>query len=75
MVNRIKNRCDIMLFGALGDLAQRKLFPAFYQLERAGLLANDSRILALARQDLDTTQVRSQLLQKLMQDMVMIQFF
>ncbi|MDO6440647.1 glucose-6-phosphate dehydrogenase [Marinobacter sp. 2_MG-2023] len=65
MVNRMINRCDIMLFGALGDLAQRKLFPAFYQLERAGLLASDSRILALARQDLDTTEVRGQLLQKL----------
>ncbi|RBW49904.1 glucose-6-phosphate dehydrogenase [Marinobacter sp. F3R11] len=67
MVNRITNRCDIMLFGALGDLAQRKLFPAFYQLERAGLLANDSRILALARRELDTAAVRKQLLERLEQ--------
>jgi len=67
MVDRITNRCDIMLFGALGDLAQRKLFPAFYQLERAGLLANDSRILALARRELDTAAVRKLLLQKLEQ--------
>jgi len=67
MVDRITNRCDIMLFGALGDLAQRKLFPAFYQLERAGLLANDSRILALARRELDTAAVRQLLLQKLEQ--------
>ncbi|HEA54040.1 hypothetical protein LCGC14_1071530 [marine sediment metagenome] len=65
MVNRLINRCDIMLFGALGDLAQRKLFPAFYQLERAGLLADDSRILALARQDIDTAAVRKQILEKL----------
>ena len=44
-------RCDLMLFGALGDLAQRKLFPALYQLERANLLAPGSRILAVARHD------------------------
>jgi glucose-6-phosphate 1-dehydrogenase len=37
------------LFGALGDLALRKLFPALYQLDRAGLLNNDTRILALSR--------------------------
>lgn len=65
MVNRITTRCDIMLFGALGDLAQRKLFPAFYQLEKAGLLADGSKILALARRDLDTAAVRKQLLAQL----------
>ena len=37
------------LFGALGDLALRKLFPALYQLDRAGLLNSDTRILALSR--------------------------
>lgn len=45
-------RCDLMLFGALGDLASRKLFPALYQLDRAGLLPERSRILGLARQPL-----------------------
>lgn len=35
------------LFGALGDLALRKLFPALYQLDRAGLLHGDTRILSL----------------------------
>jgi glucose-6-phosphate 1-dehydrogenase len=38
------------LFGALGDLALRKLFPALYQLDRAGLLHPDTRILALSRE-------------------------
>jgi glucose-6-phosphate 1-dehydrogenase len=41
--------CTLALFGALGDLALRKLFPALYQLDRAGLLHADTRILALAR--------------------------
>ena len=38
------------LFGALGDLALRKLFPALYQLDRAGLLHAGTRILALSRE-------------------------
>ncbi|WP_369600314.1 glucose-6-phosphate dehydrogenase [Hahella sp. SMD15-11] len=45
---------DMLLFGANGDLARRKLFPALYQLERAGLLHDGTRVLALARQDMDT---------------------
>ena len=42
--------CTFALFGALGDLALRKLFPALYQLDRAGLLHADTRIFALARE-------------------------
>jgi glucose-6-phosphate 1-dehydrogenase len=46
----ISEPCTFALFGALGDLALRKLFPALYQLERAGLLHPDTRLLALARE-------------------------
>ncbi len=67
MVNKINTRCDLMLFGALGDLAQRKLFPALYQLERANLLADGSRVLAIARTEADTETVRQQLFDKLKQ--------
>ncbi|MEB0103557.1 glucose-6-phosphate dehydrogenase [Pseudomonas sp. CCI3.2] len=42
--------CTFALFGAVGDLALRKLFPALYQLDQAGLLHADTRILALARE-------------------------
>ena len=42
--------CTLALFGALGDLALRKLFPALYQLDRAGLLPAETRLLALARE-------------------------
>ncbi|MFC3609621.1 glucose-6-phosphate dehydrogenase [Stutzerimonas tarimensis] len=38
------------LFGATGDLSTRKLFPALYQLDRAGLLNEQTRVLALARE-------------------------
>ncbi|GGO85696.1 glucose-6-phosphate 1-dehydrogenase [Marinobacterium nitratireducens] len=41
--------CDILFFGALGDLTQRKLLPALYQLERANLLSPETRIIGLAR--------------------------
>ncbi|WP_312933667.1 glucose-6-phosphate dehydrogenase [Pseudomonas sp.] len=42
--------CTLAVFGALGDLALRKLFPALYQLDRAQLLHADTRLLALARE-------------------------
>ena len=48
--------CTFALFGALGDLALRKLFPALYQLDHAGLLHADTRILALAREPGDAEQ-------------------
>ncbi len=41
--------CDLILFGTKGDLARRKLLPALYQLEKAGLLHADSRITGVAR--------------------------
>jgi glucose-6-phosphate 1-dehydrogenase len=65
MADREETRCELMLFGALGDLAQRKLFPALYQLEYAGLLHADTRILAIARRSLDTREVLELLQNKL----------
>ncbi len=44
--------CDLILFGTKGDLARRKLLPALYQLERAGLLHPESRIIGVARDEL-----------------------
>jgi glucose-6-phosphate 1-dehydrogenase len=41
--------CDLILFGTKGDLARRKLLPALYQLEKAGLLHAESRITGVAR--------------------------
>ncbi|MFD2166718.1 glucose-6-phosphate dehydrogenase [Thalassotalea euphylliae] len=42
---------DVVLFGALGDLSRRKLLPALYQLDLAGLLHSDTRIIGVARHD------------------------
>ena len=42
---------DLVIFGATGDLSARKLFPALFQLDAAGLLPKDLRIIAVARQE------------------------
>ena len=47
---------DLIIFGARGDLAERKLLPALYQLDRAGLLDDSIRIAGLARQDVTTEE-------------------
>lgn len=46
---------DIVIFGAMGDLAQRKLIPSLFQLENAGLLGEDSRIIGVARHEEDAS--------------------
>jgi len=46
---RQSKNTDFVIFGCLGDLARRKLLPALYQLELAGLLSPDSRIVGVAR--------------------------
>ncbi|OUS34028.1 glucose-6-phosphate dehydrogenase ['Osedax' symbiont bacterium Rs2_46_30_T18] len=45
---------DFIIFGALGDLSQRKLLPSLYDLEKDQLIPEGSRILCLARQASDT---------------------
>jgi glucose-6-phosphate 1-dehydrogenase len=47
----LQSASEIVIFGALGDLSRRKLLPALYQLDQAGLLNNESRILGVARQE------------------------
>ena len=42
---------DLVLFGATGDLAMRKLLPCLYQAHVAGLLNPQGRILGVSRSD------------------------
>ncbi len=49
----VNNASDIVIFGAMGDLAQRKLIPALFQLESAELLGTNTRIIGVARHDED----------------------
>lgn len=49
----MKEQTDIVVFGAVGDLAVRKLFPALYQLHRCGLLEDDLKIISVARPEFE----------------------
>ena len=50
MIDSSQPRADaLVLFGATGDLAKRKLFPALYHLEQDGLL--DIPVVGVARSD------------------------
>ena len=51
------SKIDLVLFGARGDLSRRKLFPALYQLDKADLLSDDTRIAAVARQAVSYTHL------------------
>ena len=48
------NAVDLIIFGANGDLSARKLFPALFQLHRAGLLPTDLRIAGVSREKEDS---------------------
>src|SRR3954447_3041507 len=43
----------IVLFGATGDLARRKLIPGLFHLERVGLMPEDYRIVGSTLEELD----------------------
>jgi len=43
--------CSLIIFGATGNLAQRKLFPALYRLDASGLLPASLKILGNGRSE------------------------
>ena len=56
---------DLIIFGATGDLSARKLFPALFQLDAAGLLPDDLRIIAVGRQEQTTEAFHHELLARM----------
>ena len=56
---------DLIIFGATGDLSARKLFPALFQLDAAGLLPDDLRIIAVARQEQSSEAFHHELLARM----------
>ncbi|MBL8563473.1 MAG: glucose-6-phosphate dehydrogenase [Gemmobacter sp.] len=56
---------DLVIFGATGDLARRKILPGLYRRFLAGQMTAESRIIGAARTDLDTAGFR-----KLVQDAI-----
>ncbi len=48
--------CDLVIYGALGDLSRRKLLISLYRLDNANLLEPDTRIIGVDRHDFDKDQ-------------------
>src|SRR5271170_7510710 len=51
--------CTLVIFGAVGDLARRKLMPAVYYLAKKKLLADDFRIIGVGIEPLDDAKYRA----------------
>ncbi|MBS0304187.1 MAG: glucose-6-phosphate dehydrogenase [Proteobacteria bacterium] len=49
----MSDSCTFVIFGATGNLAQKKLLPALYHLEAAGRLPQDMRVLGVGRREWD----------------------
>jgi glucose-6-phosphate 1-dehydrogenase len=60
-IERLKDPCLIVLFGASGDLTKRLLMPALYNLASEGLLNEKFAILGTATSDLDTDSFRKKM--------------
>jgi glucose-6-phosphate 1-dehydrogenase len=57
---RVSDPCTIVLFGATGDLAHRKLVPALFQLARGGNLPSECAIVGFARRDWTDDTLRAE---------------
>lgn len=53
------NPFDFVLFGGTGDLSLRKLLPSLYFRHCEGQLAEDGRVICVARKDLQTDSFRA----------------
>ncbi len=58
---RIPDPCTVVLFGATGDLAHRKVIPALYQLWRTDLLPHEFQVLAIGRREYDDSTFRAEI--------------
>ncbi|HRO14245.1 MAG TPA: glucose-6-phosphate dehydrogenase [Paracoccus sp. (in: a-proteobacteria)] len=51
---------DLVIFGATGDLAQRKILPALFRRHVAGQIPPDARIVGAARTEMDDARFRDE---------------
>ena len=52
---RLPDPCIVVVFGASGDLTKRKLLPALFDLEQAGLLPEEFAVVGVPRRGLSET--------------------
>jgi glucose-6-phosphate 1-dehydrogenase len=60
-LERVPDPSVLVLFGATGDLAHRKVLPAMYQLWRTNLLPHEFLLLALGRREYDHEAFRAEI--------------
>ena len=60
-LERVPDPCTVVIFGATGDLARRRLLPALVNLRRAGLLPAESSVLGFARRPFAEEAYRSEM--------------
>src|SRR5215813_8606411 len=61
MSNHRADACVLVIFGASGDLTQRKLLPAIYNLAEEGHLPDEFAVLGVARPKIDDAAFRAQM--------------
>ncbi|HSK16971.1 MAG TPA: glucose-6-phosphate dehydrogenase [Gaiellaceae bacterium] len=60
-VRRTPDPCALVIFGASGDLARRKLLPALYSLALRGLLPRRFGVVGVSRTEMSTDEYREQM--------------
>jgi glucose-6-phosphate 1-dehydrogenase len=55
---RVGDPCVVIIFGASGDLTQRKLVPALFNLQTQGFLALDVGVVGVARSEMSNAAFR-----------------
>ena len=60
-LERVPDPAVVILMGATGDLAHRKVIPALYQLWRTNLLPHEFQLLAVARREYDHDAYRQEI--------------
>jgi glucose-6-phosphate 1-dehydrogenase len=64
-LERVPDPSVVVLFGATGDLAHRKVIPALYHLWRTNLLPHEFRLVAIGRRPYDDDTFRAEILASL----------
>ena len=62
-MNNLKNGANIIIFGGNGDLAKRKLLPAFYNLYLSGHLPENFSIIGVHHKPIENADYRNFLLE------------
>ena len=60
-LERVPDPAALVLFGATGDLAHRKVIPALYQLWRTNLLPHEFMLVAVGRRPYDDASFRDEI--------------